>query len=248
MSAVASAQVRGNWQSLADGSAAGGSGLWNPDGGAAKVAPALASPTNYFEASFNANPGTAYHVWVRMRAQNNSLSNDSVHIQFDDALTMGGSAFARVGTTGSMEFVLQDGPSGAADHGWGWTENGWGSLGPNIQFATSGPHTLRVQQREDGPIVDQIVISPDTYLTSSPGARRDDTTILPSNGGIDQPPQSAAGTVVLWPSDAPAAAVHGSWAALADSSAAGGGPRSGTRTRMPRRSCRRSRARPPIST
>ena len=31
---------------------------------------------------------------------------------------------------------------------------------------------------EDGAIVDQIVLSPSTYLTTAPGARRDDTTII----------------------------------------------------------------------
>jgi hypothetical protein len=35
-----------------------------------------------------------------------------------------------------------------------------------------------VQQREDGAIIDQIVLSPDSYLTTAPGSRRNDTTIL----------------------------------------------------------------------
>jgi hypothetical protein len=47
-----------------------------------------------------------------------------------------------------------------------------------VYFASSGGHTIRIQQREDGITVDQIVISPDTYLTAAPGARRDDGTIL----------------------------------------------------------------------
>jgi hypothetical protein len=185
-SAIPSGQLNGNWQPVSDGTAAGGSALWNPDSAAAKVAPALASPVNYFEAWFNAAQGQAYHVWVRMRAQNNSLSNDSVHIQFGDALTMSGSPFAEIGTSGSMEFVLQNGSSGPPVHGWGWTENGWGAFGANIQFATTGPHRLRVQQREDGPIIDQIVISPDAFLTAAgiPGRRQDDTTILPSQGAV----------------------------------------------------------------
>ena len=84
----------------------------------------------------------------------------------------------RTGTTSSAEVVLQDGPNGAADHGWGWSDNGWGAPGVNIYFATTGTHTIRVQQREDGAIVDQIVLSPGTYLTTAPGARRDDTTII----------------------------------------------------------------------
>ena len=116
-----------------------------------------------------------------MRAQGNSLSNDSVHVQFNNSVTTNGAAIARIGTTSSFEPVLQDGPSGAAPVGWGWTDNGWGSLGVPIAFAAGGTHTIRIQQREDGAIIDQIVLSPDVYLTQAPGARRGDTTILPRN-------------------------------------------------------------------
>lgn len=118
-----------------------------------------------------------------MRAQGNSFSNDSIHIQFSDSVTASGTPTAQIGTSSSTEYVLQDGPSGAADQNWGWTDNGWGTLGPNLFFAASGTHTLRVQQREDGAIIDQIVISPDTYLSSPPGGRQNDATILPKTGG-----------------------------------------------------------------
>jgi hypothetical protein len=74
--------------------------------------------------------------------------------------------------------VLQDGAAGAANRGWGWSDNGWGAPGAHIYFAASGTHTVRIQQREDGAIVDQIVLSPNTYLTTAPGARRDDTTVI----------------------------------------------------------------------
>jgi hypothetical protein len=43
----------------------------------------------------------------------------------------------------------------------------------------AGPQTLRVQAREDGLAIDQIVLSPATYLTAAPGAAKNDTTILP---------------------------------------------------------------------
>ena len=48
-----------------------------------------------------------------------------------------------------------------------------------MRFLTSGTHMLRVQQREDGAIIDQIVISPDIYLTARPGSTINDTTVLP---------------------------------------------------------------------
>jgi hypothetical protein len=169
--------IHGNWVRLSDPNTGGGVALRNPDAGQAKIAPALASPANYFEIAFNAASGVAYHVWVRLRAYGNSLGNDSIHMQFSDSLVNGGS-FGRIGTSSSLEMVLQNGPSGSAPHGWGWTDNGWGSLGPPISFANSGTHVLRIQQREDGSTVDQIVLSPGNYFSSPPGSRIDDTTVL----------------------------------------------------------------------
>jgi hypothetical protein len=184
----------GAWQPLADLTAAGGTAMWNPDAAKAKIAPALASPANFFEINFSAMKGAAYHIWVRMRAQNNSLSNDSVHIQFSDTVTElnGAAPVMRIGSTSSAEFVLQDGPSGAGDSGWGWADNGWGTPGNPIYFETTGTHRLRVQQREDGAIVDQIVISPTTYFVDAPGPRRNDATILPAT-----PPNSGPCTYTL---------------------------------------------------
>ena len=48
-----------------------------------------------------------------------------------------------------------------------------------VYFATTGPQTIRIQVREDGLALDQIVLSSDRYLTTSPGAFKNDTTILP---------------------------------------------------------------------
>jgi hypothetical protein len=184
---IAPSNVFGNWQAVADASAAGGTALRNPNVGAPKRAPALANPPGYFEATFAARSNTAYHVWLRMRAEGDSAANDSVHVQFSDAIDASGAPMARIGTTGSSEFVLQAGPSGAAPHGWGWTDNGWGSAGPHVYFPTTGLHTLRVQQREDGATIDQIVISSDAYLTRAPGWRNDDATIVAATS-VNQPP------------------------------------------------------------
>jgi len=175
---AAAQDIDGNWQRITDSTAAGGAALSNPDAGQAKISPALATPSNFFEMTFSAKAGVAYHLWVRLRAQNNSLSNDSIHLQFSDSVDSGGAPIMRTDTTGSAEVVLQDGPNGAADHEWGWADNGWGAPGTNIYFAATGTHTVRIQQREDGAIVDQIVLSPSTYLTTPPGPRRDDTTII----------------------------------------------------------------------
>ena len=67
--------------------------------------------------------------------------------------------------------------------GWKWQDNGYGAgvLGPVIRFSTTGTQTIRVQTREDGLSIDQIVLSPSTYLNDAPGALTNDTTILPAN-------------------------------------------------------------------
>jgi len=169
------------WQVVSEASAAGQAGMWNPDAGETKIAPAIASPASYVEMPFDAVSGVGYHIWVRMPAEGNLTSNDSIHIQFSDTVTSSTSTTATMqfGSTSSAEFVLQQGSTGAAPVGWGWTDNGWGVPGNPIFFQNSGAHRLRIQQREDGATVDQIVLSPDTYLTARPGATANDSTILP---------------------------------------------------------------------
>ena len=75
--------------------------------------------------------------------------------------------------------------------GWGWADGGWGTLGSDVYFTTTGTHTVRVQQREDGVVIDQIVISPDTFLTTPPGWRQNDQVILAESSlpsPVNQPP------------------------------------------------------------
>jgi HKD family nuclease len=186
-----STNLHGTWTPIADSTASGGSALRNADAGQAKITPALASPANYFEQTFTAYRGTAYHLWVRLRAQGNSLGNDSVHVQFGGSIDSLGSPTWRIGTASSAEIVLQNGTNDTAVAGWGWSENGWNGLGPHIYFAADGPQTVRVQQREDGAIVDEIVLSPDTYLSSPPGSRDNDTVILPAHDGSGSTTSSA---------------------------------------------------------
>jgi endonuclease/exonuclease/phosphatase family metal-dependent hydrolase len=56
-----------------------------------------------------------------------------------------------------------------------WQDNGYGLgvLGPTIYFAATGTQTVRVQTREDGLSIDQIVLSPFNYLSAAPA------TVLP---------------------------------------------------------------------
>jgi phosphatidylinositol-3-phosphatase len=181
---AAEAPVKFNWSVVADGTAAGGSRLANPDAGAPKRGNALANPTAYFEMTFDAAAATNYRLWIRGKAQADFWGNDSVFIQFSDSVDGSGAPVYRIGTTNATEMNLED-CSGCGLQGWGWQDNGWGVgvLGPLLRFATSGSHTIRIQVREDGLSIDQIVLSPQTYLNSAPGALKNDTTILPTNGG-----------------------------------------------------------------
>ena len=63
---------------------------------------------------------------------------------------------------------------------WGWNDNSYASIGAPVYFSSGGEQTIRVQVREDGVSIDQIVLSAAQYLSSSPGAYKNDTTILPA--------------------------------------------------------------------
>jgi hypothetical protein len=219
---VAPADVHGDFARVPDTSAAGGYALLNPDRGGLKISPALADPANYIELAFTASAGVPYHLWLRLKAQNDSTANDSFHVQFSDTVTATGEETTRIGTTSSLEVVLQDGSGAAEPRGWGWTDNGWGSPGAPIYFANSGTHILRIQQREDGPSVDQVVISSGTYFTVPPGSRRDDTTVLTATQMVSPSAVSAAGTIVLRAADVSAASTFGNWRRVADATASGG--------------------------
>jgi hypothetical protein len=65
--------------------------------------------------------------------------------------------------------------------GWGWSDNGYGLdvRGPTVYFESSGPQRLRIQVREDGLGINQIVLSAVVYGSLSPGATKNDTVIVP---------------------------------------------------------------------
>ncbi|MFL5638298.1 MAG: Ig-like domain-containing protein, partial [Gemmatimonadaceae bacterium] len=184
--------VAGNWTRVADAQAAGGTRLWNPDAGVPKLTTALASPANYFELRFNAEAGKPYRMWIRGRADRDSYTNDSVYAQFSGTVTSTSAPIYRIGTTDATWLGIEDG-SNAGLSGWGWNDNGYGVLGPLLYFATSGPQTVRIQQREDGISIDQIVFSPQLYLTTAPGATKQDSVKLPltSPASASAPPPTA---------------------------------------------------------
>jgi hypothetical protein len=205
--------IVGNWRKVADASAAGGARMENPDLGAPRLPQPLASPADYFEVAFSAKANVPYRLWLRGRAQNNSYNNDSVYIQFSGSVTNTGTPVNRIGTTEAVAVVLED-CTGCGVHGWGWQDNGYGVdvLGPPLYF-TAGQQTMRIQTREDGISIDQIVLSPAAYMNKSPGVTKDDTTILPL-------PPPTTGTIVMYP--ALEATAHGTWRVVADTTAADG--------------------------
>ena len=100
-------------------------------------------------------------------------------MQFSGAVDANGTPIYRIGTTASAEYNLEA-CSGCGVAGWGWEDNGWGQgvLGPVIYFATTGTQRIRLQTREDGLSVDQIVLSAERFLNVAPGPGKYDTTIL----------------------------------------------------------------------
>jgi len=181
--------IAGNWVVVTDSTAAGGHRLNNPDAGGAVPGTPVASPAHYFEMSFKAQAGRPYQLWMRGKAYNNSGYNDSVYVQFSKSVDSNSVPVYRIGTTSGVRVNLED-CGGCGVNGWGWQDDGFGVgvLGPPIYFAAPTTpdevQTIRVQTREDGFTIDQIVLSPDTYLTSSPGALKLDTLILPKQGGV----------------------------------------------------------------
>ena len=164
--------IAGNWAAVPEPTAASGALLMNEDLGAARLSSALAAPVDYFELSFRADAGRPYRIWLRGRAAEDARTNDAVFVQFSDSLNAKGGKAYRIGTTSALKINLAEcGTCGLS--GWGWQD-----ATPLVYFAKSGVQTIRVQPREDGLSIDQIVVSDAAYLTASPGLPTDDTTIL----------------------------------------------------------------------
>ena len=157
-----------------DSAAAGGTAAALPNKARAKVVTAVAAPADYLELTFTADANTPYHLWVRMRAETNSYANDSFHVQFTNVAT------GAIGTTSSQVVNLED-ASKLGVAAYGWQDNGYGAgvLGPDIVFSRAGTQRLRIQNREDGFVIDQIVLSSGTYLRKSPGLLKNDQTWVP---------------------------------------------------------------------
>jgi hypothetical protein len=195
------AVVKGHWRAASSSGAAGTRALISTDSGWASLDAPLAAPAHYFEMTFEAPAATTYRVWLRLRATGNSKWNDAVWVQFSDALLTTGATAYRIGTTAGLMVNLER-CAGCGVSSWGWQNTAWWLSQPStIRFAASGTHTIRVQTREDGVEVDQIVLSPATYLSSAPGQPLNDTVIVPKTSSSSSlmpyggAPASVPGTI-----------------------------------------------------
>jgi hypothetical protein len=173
---VSPAALRGNWALVSSSASPAGRSVRSNDLKWSTAMP-LAAPSSYFDVSFAAAANTPYRVWVRLKAARNSLANDSVWLQFSDTVS-GSTAVYRSGSSGGFGVTLES-CKGCKITNWGWSGSAAGLAQPaTVTFAWSGVHTLRIQIREDGVEVDQVVLSPVTYLGKAPGAPRNDNTIV----------------------------------------------------------------------
>jgi endonuclease/exonuclease/phosphatase family metal-dependent hydrolase len=159
----------GRWGVESSSTAANGLLIRHPNAGATKITTASAAPANYFEMTFQAEAGTAYRLWLHGRADSDYWGNDSVFVQFSGSVTATATPTYRIGTTSAAEVNLEE-CGGCGISGWIWQDTGYGLgvLGPTIYFGATGTQTVRVQTREDGLSIDQMVLSPFNYLAAAP--------------------------------------------------------------------------------
>jgi hypothetical protein len=173
-------EFHGAWQHVDDPTAAWGARMWHPDAGAPKRTEPLANPTDYFDLGFVADPTQDYKLWIRLKADGDNWANDSVFVQFTGAKDAAGNPIYEIGTTSALAVNLEE-CSGCGESGWGWEDDGWGAVNRNgvtLRFPEGGVHTIRIQTREDGVSIDQIVLSSEKYKTARPGAAKNDTVKL----------------------------------------------------------------------
>src|SRR5262245_9851334 len=171
--------IAGTWSLVPDETGADGWRIWNPNKSSSKVSTPLPDPANYFEIPFQAEAGVAYHLWLRGKADRDKRTNDAVIVQFSGSVDASGKPADRIGSRSGTIINLAD-CKGCHLLGWGWQDNGFGTdvMGPEIYFAEAGSQTIRVQVKQDGFSIDQIVLSAETFLRASPGALKNDSTIL----------------------------------------------------------------------
>jgi regulation of enolase protein 1 (concanavalin A-like superfamily) len=176
---VPASALHGAWSFAADPTAAAETKLVTPDNGVSNTSEPLAAPDHYFDVTFNAVPDTSYTIWLRLQSPDKSKWNDSVWVQFSDAKADGTDVYP-ISSTSALLVNLATDSSATSLNGWGWVNGAyWLSQATRVTFGDNATHTLRIQVREDGVQLDQIVLSPATFASSAPGPVTDDHTIVP---------------------------------------------------------------------
>ena len=137
-SEIGAGAVHGSWSIGADAGSPNGVALVSTDSGFAANDAPLASPAHYVDVTFNAESGTPYRLWLRLKALNNSKYNDAVWVQFSDARVNGSPVYA-IGSTAGLLVNLATGGTATSLNNWGW-QNGayWLSQATAVTFAASG--------------------------------------------------------------------------------------------------------------
>jgi hypothetical protein len=172
----------GEWSVVNDASAAAGRRVHVPNLGAPKMNAPATSPGSYVDLSFPVDATRTYKLWLRLKADGNDWANDSIWVQFSGATDLAGMPAYRIGTTSGLAVNLEE-CLNCGESGWGWEDDGWGAVnrkGVMLRFPAGGWQQLRIQTREDGVSIDQVVLSSAKYLATRPGAAKNDATILPA--------------------------------------------------------------------
>ena len=178
----------GNWVRGNYATGAGGQAMQSNDAGWSNANEALPAPADFFEARFTPVANKPYRVWMRLRANADSKFNDSIWLQFSGAVDADGAPLWRIGTLSGMLVNLES-CANCGVSGWGWQTGAWWMPQDSIvRFPAASLQMLRVQTREDGVRIDQIILSPTTYLDSPPGTPINDTNIVAKSGGKPSPP------------------------------------------------------------
>ena len=170
--------LHGSWSSGADSSSPEGVKLLTTDAGVVWANQPLTSPVDYVDVTVNVEANVPYRIWLRLRALDNSKWNDSVWVQFSNAQVNGSQVYGLDSTSGLLVNLATDG-TGSNLSNWGW-QNGayWLAQETAVTFPVAGSQTIRIQVRDDGVQLDQIVLSPSRFFNSPPGGVSNDATIV----------------------------------------------------------------------
>ena len=175
---IPASALHGTWTLASDATSPNGITLATPDNGWSTTDVPLASPADYVDVTFTADANAPYTVWFRLKALNNNKFNDAVWVQFADALA-GGAPIYPINSTSALLVNLATDALATSLNNWGWAHGAyWLTQTTTVSFATTGPHTMRIQVREDGVRLDQIVLSSGRYASAAPGGPTGDATIV----------------------------------------------------------------------